>query len=105
EAALANGEPQRSADTLIASAPRAGSLIQLGSPAAVSKLNDDLEALCDRKRIADLAKALLYGRWARGSARLRSYLALAAIRDELAAGKVERARPLLPLVQTPATLH
>jgi hypothetical protein len=105
EAALANDEPQRSADTLIDAAPRAGSLIQLVSPTAVSKLTDQLDAFADRKRTAGLAKALIYARWARGSASLRSYLALAAIRDELAAGRIERARAILTLIKSPATLH
>ena len=105
EAALANNEPQRSADTLIAAAVHAGSLIQLISPTAVSKLADELDALSDRDRTAALAKALLYGHWARGSPSLRSFLALAAIRDELAAGRLDRARALLVVIESPATFH
>lgn len=105
EAALAAGQPQRSADTLIAAGARAGPLVQLVSPVMVGKLSDELDLLDDRKRTAELAKALLYAGWGRGSASLRSYLALAAIRDEMAAGRVTRARALLPAVKSPASLH
>jgi hypothetical protein len=105
EAALTNDQPERSADMLIAAAARAGSLVQLVSPATVSKLSDELDALSDRRRTADLAKALLYAGWGRGSASLRSYLALAAIRDEVASGRVDQARRLLPVVKNPASLH
>ncbi len=105
EAALANDQPQRSADALIAAAARAGSLVQLVSPATVSKLSGELDDLSDMKRTADLAKALLYAGWSRGSAGLRSFLALAAIRDEIAAARVEQARRLLPAVKSPASLH
>lgn len=105
EAALAHDEPQRSADTLTEAVRRAGSLVQLVSPATVSKLTAELDDLTDKKRTADLAKALLYGGWSRGSASLRSYLAMAAIRDELASGHVEQARRVLPAVTSPASLH
>ena len=105
EAALAAHQPERSADSLIAAAKAAGPLVQLVSPSTVSKLTDELDALSDRRRTAELAKALLYSGWRRGSAGLRSYLALAAIRDEIAAGGVEQARRLLPVVTSPASLH
>ncbi len=105
EAALSNDDPRRSADILIASARKAGPLVQLVSPATVSKLTDELEALADKRRTADLAKALLYSGWSRGSASLRSYLGLAAIRDEMSAGRVEQARAVLPTVKSPASLH
>ena len=105
EAALANEEPQRSADILIAAATRAGSLIQLVSPATVSRLVDDLDGQSDKRRTADLAKALLGAGWSRGSANLRSFLAMAAIRDELASARIDGARRLLPGVSSPASLH
>ena len=105
EAALANDEAQRSADTLIGAAAKAGSLVQLVSPATVSKLTGELDDLSDRKRVAELAKALLYSGWNRGSASLRSFLAIEAIRDEVAAGRIDRARRLLPVVKSPASLH
>ena len=105
EAALANDEPQRSADTLIAAAPRAGSLVALVSPATVSRLADALDSKADKRRTADLAKALFGAGWSRGSASLRSYLAMAAIRDELASASVDGARQLLPAVTIPASLH
>ena len=105
EAALAGDQPQRSADTLVAVARQAGSLVQLVSPAMVSKLSDKLDNLDDKRRTAELAKALLYAGWGRGSASLRSYLALAAIRDEMAAGRVEQARALLAAVKSPVSLH
>ena len=105
EAALANDEAQRSADTLIAAAAQAGSLVQLVSPAMVSRLTGELDDLSDRKRTADLAKALLYAGWGRGSASLRSFLAIEAIRNEIAAGRIDRARRLLPAVRSPASLH
>lgn len=105
EAALANDEPRRSADTLIAAAAQAGSLVELVSPATVSKLAGELDRQSDERRTADLAKALLNAGWSRGSASLRSYLAMAAIRDELAAERVDSARRLLPAVGSPASLH
>ena len=105
EAALANDQPERSADTLIAAAGHAGSLVELVSPAAVSKLTAELDKKSDRKRTADLGKALLVAGWSRGSASLRSYLALEAIRDELAASRVAEARRFLPAVVSPASLH
>ena len=105
EASLANEQPQRSADMLIATAARAGSLLELVSPATVSKLVDQLDRQSDKRRTADLAKALLGAGWSRGSAGLRSYLAMAAIRDELAAARVDSARRLLPAVRSPASLH
>jgi len=105
EAALTNDQAQRSADTLIAATAQAGSLVQLISPAMVSRLTGELDTLSDKKRTAELAKALLYSGWNRGSASLRSYLAVAAMRDEIAAAKVERARLLLPAVKSPALLH
>ena len=105
EAALTNDQPQRSADLLIGVARQAGSLAQLVSPTTVSKLTDELDDLSDKARTAELAKALLYAGWSRGSASLRSYLALAAMRDEIAAGRVERARRLLPAVKSPASLY
>lgn len=105
EAALANDQPQRSADALIAAAARAGSLVQLVSPVTVSKLSAELDDLSDKTRTAELAKALLYAGWSRGSASLRSYLAVAAMRDEIAAARIAQARALLPAVQSPASLH
>ena len=105
EAALGDNQPERSADALIGAASKAGSLVQLVSPTTVSKLSDELDALSDRKRTADLAKALLYSGWGRGSASLRSYLAMAAIRDEIAACRVEQARRVLVAVKSPASLH
>jgi hypothetical protein len=105
EAALANDQPQRSADALIAGVARSGSIAELVSPATVSKLTSALDDLADKDRTADLAKALFHAGWSRGSASLRSYLALAAMRDEIAAGKVDRALMLLPAVKSPASLH
>ena len=105
EAALANDQPQRSADTLIAAAGPAGSLVELVSPAAVSKLTSELDKTADKPRTAALAKALLGAGWSRGSASLRSFLALAAIRDDLAAGNIDGARRFLAAVASPASLH
>ncbi len=105
EAAVANDQPQRGADTLIALAARAGPLVQLVSPTTVSKLADALDNDGDKSRTAALATALLDAGWSRGSASLRSYLAMAAIRDALAAGRSEDARRLLRLVRSPASLH
>jgi hypothetical protein len=105
EAALADDQPQRSADTLIAAAPQAGSLVELVSPATVAKLTEALDIAADKTRTADLAKALLGAGWNRGSASLRSYLALAAIRDELASGHLDSARRLLPVIASPASLQ
>ena len=105
EAALASDQPQRSADALILMAAEAGPLVQLVSPAMVAKLADKLDGIADRKRTADLARQLLLAGWSRGSASLRSYLALAVMRDELAAGNIAQARRLLPLASSPASLH
>ena len=105
EAALANDDPRRGADLLIEAARKAGSLVQLVSPATVSNLTGKLDGLSDRQRIAGLGRALLDAGWTRGSASLRSYLALAAIRDEIGADRVAEARRLLAAVRTPATLH
>lgn len=105
EAAVANDQPQRGADTLIALATRGGPLVRLVSPATVSRLADALDNDGDKPRTAALAKALLDAGWSRGSASLRSYLAMVAIRDALAAGRAEEARRLLPEVQSPASLH
>lgn len=105
EAALANDEPQRSADLLITAASQAGSLVHLISPVVVSKVTDALESLSDRRRTADLAQALVRAGWSRGSASLQSYLAMEAIRDELASGRLEQARQLLPAVKDPVSLH
>ena len=105
EAALANDQPERSADTLIAAAGQAGTLVELVSPSAVSKLTAELDRKSDRKRTAELGKALLGAGWSRGSASLRSYLALAAIRDELAAAHLDGARRYLPAVVSPVSLH
>ena len=105
ETAIADDQPQRGADILIAAAARAGSLIELVSPATVSKLTEGLDAAADKTRIANLASALLGAGWSRGSASLRSYLALAAIRNELASGHLDSARRLLPVVVNPASLQ
>ena len=105
EAALADDQPQRSADIIIATAARAGSLVELVSPATVSRLTEALDKQADKTRTAGLAKALLGAGWSRGSASLRSYLALAAIRDELASGQIDAARRLLPSIASPASLH
>ena len=105
EAALANDEPQRSADALIAAASQSGSLVQLISPATVSKLTSRLDTLSDKERTAKLAKVLLDANWSRGSASLRSYLALAAMREEVAAGRTEAARRFLPVVRSPRSLQ
>lgn len=105
EAALANDQPERSADSLIAVAAGAGPIVQLVSPATVSKLTGELDAKSDKMRTVALAKALLQAGWTRGSASLRSYLAIAAIRDELASERVEPARRLLRAVRSPASLH
>ncbi len=105
EAALASGQPQRSADALIAVTARAGPLLQLVSPVTVAKLVSKLDRQSERRRTADLARTLLEAGWSRGSGNLRSYLALAVIRDELAADRIGEARRLLPLVTSPAYLH
>ena len=105
EAALAEDQPQRSADSLISFAARAGSLVELVSPATVSKLTDALDIAADKTRTAGLAKALLGAGWSRGSASLRSYLALAAIRDGLASSQLDSARRLLPVIASPASLQ
>ena len=105
EAALANDQPERSADSLIAVAAGAGPIVQLVSPATVSKLTGELDSKSDKRRTVALAKALLHAGWTRGSASLRSYLAIAAIRDELASERIEPARRLLRAVRSPASLH
>ena len=105
EAALSNEQPLRSADALIAAAGRAGPLVELVSPVTVSKLTGELDKLSEKRRTADLAKALLNAGWSRGSASLRSFLALEAIRDEIRESRFEEARRLLPIVASPASLH
>ena len=105
EAALANDEPQRSADALIATAGQSGAMVQLISPATVSKVTGRLDDLGDKERTAGLAKALLSANWSRGSAGLRSFLAIAAIRDDIAAGRTEDARRYLPAVRSPRSLQ
>ena len=105
EALLANDEPQRSADTLLAAVARWGPMVQLISPVTISRLSAELDELGDTERAANLGKALTNAGWSRGSASLRSYLAMAAIRRDLAAGRFEEARRLLRSVQSPAALY
>jgi|GEM_PF-5770757 len=105
EAALANDQAQRSADILIAASARAGPLVQLVSPATVSKLTSELDTLSDKDRTAELGKALLEAGWDRGSAGLRSYLAMAAIRQAVETQRLDEARRLLSAVESPASLY
>jgi hypothetical protein len=105
EAALAEDQPQRSADALIAAARAGGGLIDLISPAIVSGLADRLDELSDKPRMRDLARGLLASGWTRGSAALRSYLALEVIRDSVASARIDEARAALPAVASPASLQ
>ncbi len=105
EAALADNEPQRSADMLVAAATNGGPQLALISPALVSKLTGKLDDLSDKRRSVDLARALLSAGWSRGSPGLQSYLAMAVIRDDLSSSRVESARQLLPAVTNPAAFH
>jgi hypothetical protein len=105
EAALIEDQPQRSADALIAAARGAGPGVHLISPSTVSRLVDKLDELEDKPRILALAASLIDAGWSRGTASLRSYLAMEVIRDAMSASRVEDARKALPTVSQPSQLY
>ena len=105
EAALADDQVQRSADAMIAAARIAGAGIDLISPATVSKLVDKLDSLEDKQRILALAQGLTGAGWTRGTASLRSYLAMEVVRDAMASSRVEEARRALSAIAQPSQFY
>src|SRR4029453_17595373 len=105
EAALAEDQPQRSADALITAARSGGPLVDLISPVTVSRLVDKLDALRDKPKTLELASSLVGPGWSRGSATLRSFLAMEVIRAAMTSSQLDEALRALPAVAQPSALH
>ena len=104
-AALNESRIERAADAYHAAIARSPWLAEAIPAAEIDDLTGRLAARGEGRRLLELGRALAKASWTKGSPSSRSYLMAVTVQGELAAGRAEQAKALLPTITDPQLLY